>query len=51
MKASVDSDFETGFPIISFAILLGILGFLASIYSKINQKVAGNTKGSKTHMY
>eukprot|EP00347_Sterkiella_histriomuscorum_P022120 403331610 len=51
MKESVDKDYETGFPLISFMILIGILGMLFQIYQKINQKMVGSTKGTKSHVY
>lgn len=51
MKESVDRDYETGFPMFSFMILVSIIGMLFQVYSKINQKMVGSTKSTKTHVY
>ena len=51
MKESIDHDYETGFPLFSFLILAAIMFILYQVYDKINQKMGGTTRSSKSHVY
>ncbi len=53
MKNTVDADYDTGFPIMSFMLLVVIFGMLYSIWLRINPKLGNNgTKSSgKPHSY
>ena len=56
MKDTVDADYDTGFPLMSFSILVAIFGMLYSIWLRINPKIGSNSgstrsSGGKPHSY
>ena len=49
MKETVDKDYESGFPLLSFIVLGGIMALLYQFWLRTNPKVAQKT--NKPHSF